>query len=118
MRKAERVTIEIDRAVVVRQGTGGPAVADRDRRTTPGGPVTAADEARPPELKIAAAAVSAVKTDTAKTQGAKVAEPKTTDAKTTDAKATDAKTTGAKAVAAAAEAFAERLRTKVHGLAA
>jgi hypothetical protein len=36
----------------------------------------------------------------------------------TDAKKTDAKKTDAKSVAAAAQAFAERLRTKVHGLAA
>ncbi len=96
LRKAERVTIEIDRAVV-----SGKDLVSRLTQIVSAGR-RPDDEARPAELKIAAA-LGTVKTDAVEAQGAKVTEPKTRDAK---------------AVAAAADAFAERLRTKVHGLAA
>jgi hypothetical protein len=103
LRKAERVTIEIDRAVVSGKDLVSrlSQIVSAGRR--PDGPLAPIDEPRPAELKIAAAAAGSVKTGEIKTQGAKI---------------TDAKITNAKAVAVAAEAFAERLRSKVHGLAA
>jgi hypothetical protein len=103
LRKAERVTIEIDRAVVSGKDLVSrlSQIVSAGRR--PDGPVAPLEEARPAEIKIAAAATSSVKAEQAKPQGAKVTNTKMKDAK---------------AVAAAAEAFAERLRTKVHGLAA
>jgi hypothetical protein len=103
LRKAERVTIEIDRAVVSGKDLVSrlSQIVSAGRR--PDGPLAPIDEPQPAELKIAAAAAGSVKTGEIKTQGAKI---------------TDAKITNAKAVAVAAEAFAERLRSKVHGLAA
>jgi hypothetical protein len=100
LRKAERVTIEIDRAVV----SGKDLVSRLSQIVSAGrGPVAPPEEPRPAEFKIAAAAAAgSIKSNDVKTQGGK-----TTGAKT-----------DAKAVAVAAEAFAERLRTKVHGLAA
>jgi len=103
LRKAERVTIEIDRAVV----SGKDLVSRLSQIVSAGrgpvAPVVPREEPRPAELKIAAAAAAgSIKGNDVKTQGGK-----TTGAKT-----------DAKAVAVAAEAFAERLRTKVHGLAA
>jgi hypothetical protein len=102
LRKAERVTIEIDRAVVSGKDLVSrlSQIVSAGRR--PESPVTPLEEPRPAELKIAAAAAGSITTNDVKTQGGK-----TTGAKT-----------DAKAVAVAAEAFAERLRTKVHGLAA
>jgi Domain of unknown function (DUF6468) len=85
LRKAERVTIEIDRTVA----SGKDLLGRLSRIVTAG---------RGPDQAIAT--LSDAQGDDTKT-----------DTKT------DAKT-NAKSVAAAAQAFAERLRTKVHGLAA
>ncbi|MFY9763211.1 MAG: DUF6468 domain-containing protein [Xanthobacteraceae bacterium] len=99
LRKAERVTIEIERSVVagkellgrlsqiVTAGRGNDNVAAPRGETQRGDSKPAAE----PDAGIGANGGS-------------------------DAKAKGR--TGAKAVAAAAEAFAERVRTKVHGLAA
>src|SRR5580658_8471719 len=66
LRKAERVTIEIDRAVVSGKDLVSrlSQIVSAGRR--PDGPLAPIDEARPPELKIAAAAVSAGKADVVK----------------------------------------------------
>jgi hypothetical protein len=88
LRKAERVTIEIDRALVAGKDLVSrlSQIANAGRR--PDGP------------------------------GAPLNEPRRTEVKTGDAVASYSKANNTKAVAAAAKAFAERLRTKVHGLAA
>jgi hypothetical protein len=88
LRKAERVTIEIDRALVAGKDLVSrlSQIANAGRR--PDGPA------------------------------APLNEPRRTEVKTGDAAASYSKANNTKAVAAAAKAFAERLRTKVHGLAA
>jgi hypothetical protein len=86
LRKAERVTIEIDRTVA-----SGKDLLGRLSQIVTAGRGADQSVASFPDAKV---------------------ETKT------DAKKTDAKKTDAKSVAAAAQAFAERLRTKVHGLAA
>jgi hypothetical protein len=103
LRRAERVTIEIDRAVV-----SGKDLVSRLSQIVGAGrrpdiPAALLNEAPPAEFETAAAARNSGRTEDSKPQGAKL---------------TDAKMTNPKAVAAAAEAFAERLRAKVHGLAA
>ncbi len=97
LRKAERVTIEIDRTV-----TAGKELLGRLSQIVTAGrgndhPVSPLSEARRADAK----------TET-KTEAKTEVKP--------DLKV-DART-DAKAVAAAAQAFAERVRTKVHGLAA
>lgn len=108
LRKAERVTIEIDRAVV----SGRDLVSRLSQIATAGrrsdAPLAPLAEAQAAEVQIGGAVASDSRTKDAKTNGIKINDTKTKDTKTKDAKA----------VAAAAEAFAERLRTKVHGLAA
>jgi hypothetical protein len=88
LRKAERVGIEIDRAVVT-----GKDLVNRLSQIAVAG--------RRPEPAVVGSK-----------EGESVAAPAPTEAKTGSANS------NAKAIAAAAEAFAERLRTKVHGLAA
>ncbi len=97
LRKAERVTIEIDRTV-----TAGKELLGRLSQIVTAGrgndhPVSPLSEARRADAK------TETKTET-KTE---VKPDVKVDART-----------DAKAVAAAAQAFAERVRTKVHGLAA
>jgi uncharacterized protein DUF6468 len=99
LRKAERVTIEIERTVVA-----GKELLGRLSQIVTAGrsnehPVAPLDEARRNEAKA-----------DAKT------EPNTEIE--TDANSKSNTRTDARAVAAAAEAFAARVRTKVHGLAA
>jgi Domain of unknown function (DUF6468) len=88
LRKAERVGIEIDRAVVA----GKDLVSRLSQMATAG---------RRPDAPVAPAP-----------------EALRSDATAGEAKIGNARGSAAKAVAAAADAFAERLRTKVHGLAA
>jgi hypothetical protein len=97
LRKAERVAMEIDRAVVSGKDLVSrlSQIVGAGRRTDE--PATAIAEARRNDTKTIAK--SDAKSD---------AKPASKTAPRTDPKA----------VAAAAEAFAERLRTKVHGLAA
>jgi len=105
LRKAERVTIEIERTLAA----GKDLLGRLSQIVTAG---RGNDHAVAP-LKEA-------RRGDAKTGDAATSDANTSDAKTSDAKS-DAKLdvkTDAKAVAAAAEAFAERVRTKVHGLAA
>lgn len=100
LRKAERVTIEIERSVVAGKELLGrlsqivTAGRGNDNAAAPHGETPQGDSSKP-----------AAKPDPGiGTNGG------------SDGKATGR--TGAKAVAAAAEAFAERVRSKVHGLAA
>lgn len=100
LRKAERVTIEVERSVVA----GKELLSRLSQIVTAGrgndGAIPAA-EARPDDAKPAAAPDIAVNAES--------------DVKFN---AQPLRRTDAKAVAAAAEAFAARVRTKVHGLAA
>jgi len=93
LRRAERVAIEIDRAVVSGKDLVSrlSQIVSAGRRTDD--PAAAIAEARRSDAKT-------ISKSDAKIEGKPAAK------------------TGPKAVAAAAEAFAERLRTKVHGLAA
>lgn len=93
LRKAERVTVEIDRAVV----TGKELLSRVSQIVTAG---------RGHDHHVAAIAES------------RREETKVESQSETKADARPEIRTDAKAVAAAAEAFAERLRNKVHGLAA
>jgi hypothetical protein len=98
LRKAERVAIEIDRAVVSGKDLVSrlSQIVSAGRRTDD--PVAAIAEAQRGDART-------ISKSDAKAEGKKA-----------DSKA--ATRTDPKAVAAAAKAFAERLRTKVHGLAA
>ena len=97
LRKAERVTHR-DRPRRHRgQGSAWPAVADRDRRPRQRPAVAALNEAR---------------------RGQSEPEIKSDASFETSGDGKVGAQSRAKAVAAAAEAFAERLRNKVHGLAA
>jgi hypothetical protein len=99
LRKAERVTIEIERTVVAGKELLGRLSQIVTAGRGNGHAVTPVDEAR---------------------RGGAKAEAKTDvkpDAKIDGNTKSNART-DAKAVAAAAEAFADRVRTKVHGLAA
>ncbi len=103
LRKAERVTIEIERSVVAGKELLGrlsqivTAGRGNDHATTPSGEVRHGDvkRAAKPDAGSGGNGGSDVKSNTQTISR-----------------------TDAKAVAAAAEAFAERVRTKVHGLAA
>lgn len=107
LRKAERVTIEIERSVVAGKELLGrlsqivTAGRGNDHAAAAGG------EVRQGDAKSAAKSAAKPDAGSAADGGA--------DAKSN---APTIGRTDAKAVAAAAEAFAERVRTKVHGLAA
>jgi hypothetical protein len=101
LRKAERVSIEMDRAVVAGKDLLSrlSQIVSAGRRSDE--PVASVDEARRDDVKSEAKNT--------------VANGARNDTKNS---ARNGARSGAKAVAAAAEAFAEKLRTKVHGLAA
>jgi len=99
LRKAERVTIEIDRTV-----SAGKDLLSRLSQI-----VTAGRGSDHPVAALSEAGRDEAKPETNKPETNK---PETKAAAKFQARA------DAKAVAAAAEAFAERVRTKVHGLAA
>ncbi|HEX4408518.1 MAG TPA: DUF6468 domain-containing protein [Xanthobacteraceae bacterium] len=98
LRKAERVSIEIDRAVVA-----GKDLVNRVSQMVAAG----RSGARAKEADVVPIEVKAA--DASSTRPVEVAAP---------AAMAGPGTASAKAVAAAAEAFTERLRNKVHGLAA
>jgi hypothetical protein len=113
LRKAERASIEMDRAIVAGKDLLGrlSQIVSAGRHSNE--PVATPDEAR--REGTTGNAKSVIKTGTA--HGAN--DDATTSARASSTTNTKASAkNGAKAVAAAAEAFAERLRTKVHGLAA
>jgi Domain of unknown function (DUF6468) len=104
LRKAERVVIEIDRAVV-----SGKDLVSRLSQIVGAGRRT--DDS--------AAAIAEARRGDAKTTAQSDAKPEIeTDSKPEGKAERTVPAKTARAVAAAAEAFAERLRTKVHGLAA
>ena len=109
LRKAERMATEIDRAVV-----SGKDLMNRLTQIVSAGRRSddlAAPAARPAEAKSVGDLLASAKT------AAKV-DAKADAMSAASAAAKTIAKTGPRAVAAAAEAFAERLRIKVHGLAA
>jgi Domain of unknown function (DUF6468) len=109
LRKAERLAGEIDRAVVSGRDLISrlSQIVSAGRRTDDGMAIAEPRRGEGPPASHAASSITEVKVENM------------SQSKVESVVATKVPTkTDARAVAAAAEAFAERLRTKVHGLAA